>query len=252
MPTVAEQDQLAQAHISGQAQLRSFAAASVAGAWTVLPGHDEANVPAFLNAVVPVVAAAQRASVTLTEAYLARAIGRQPVGVNVDRLVGAAVRNGTPPTEVYRRPFVTVWSALKDGKPHQDAVQAGLTRATTAAETDVQLSMRQTLTAVGEANALILGYRRIPDPGACPFCLLVAGQRYRTDQLMPIHPHCGCGVGVITTENRHEFTGNPKNDLSVTAGGVDAAVVEHGELGPLLVDGTQNFTSEAEIAALAH
>jgi hypothetical protein len=250
--TVAEQDQLAQAHIAGQQQIRSFAAAAVAGAWTALPHHDESNVPTFLNTVVPVVAAAQRASVTLTEAYLARSIGRQPVGVNIDDLIGSAVRNGTPPSEVYRRPFVTVWSALKDGKPYTDAVHAGLARATTAAETDVQLSMRQTLTAVGQSDRVILGYRRIPDATACEFCRLVAGQRYRTDQLMPIHPHCGCSVGVITAENRHEFHGNPKNDLSVIGDGVNAAVVQHGELGPLLVDGTQKFTSEADIAALAH
>lgn len=245
-----QQDALAQGHITGQEQLRAFAAAGVTAAWAGLPSYDDTDLPTFVARSTAVVLAAQRASVALTEAYLARVIGRQPVGVNPERLIGAAVRNGTLPSEVYRRPFVTVWKALKNGTAYEDAVHAGLHRATTAAQTDVQLAMRQTLAMVGQADPVILGYRRVPDAGACAFCRLVAGQRYRTDQLMPIHPHCGCGVDVITAENRHEFAGKPENDLNVTKDGVTAAVEEHGELGPLLVDGADRFTAEAQ--ALGH
>lgn len=241
---------LTEAHIAAQERLRQFAAAGVVAAWTGLPGYDEQNVPEFLSKAVPVVDAAQRAAVSVTEAYIARAIGRRTIGVDAQRLIGAAVRNGTAPAEVYRRPFVTVWSALKDGTLYEDAVRAGLERASVAAETDVQLSMRQTLTEVARVDRTILGYRRVPDANACEFCRLVAGQRYRTDQLMPLHPRCGCSVDVITAENRHEFTGNPSNDLSVTENGVTAAVREHGELGPMLVDGADHFTTEAE--ALHH
>jgi hypothetical protein len=107
----------------------------------------------------------------------------------------------------------------------------------------VQLAMRQTLVDIGDQDDLILGYQRVPDTGACAFCRLVAGQRYRTNQLMPIHAHCGCGVDVITAANRADFTGKAANDLSVTRDGVTAEVREHGELGPVLVDGQHEFTT---------
>ena len=236
-------EQLAQAHIAAQEQVRRQTAAAVARAWTSLPGYDRADVPQFLAAAVLIVAAGQRRSVALTNAFLARAVGRAPLPLDVSALTGAAVRAGTPPDDVYTRPFVTTWTALKDGAPWEDAVAAGEHRATSAAAMDVQLSMRQTLVVAGEQDPRILGYQRVPDAGACEFCRLVAGQRYRTDQLMPIHNHCGCGVDVIIPENRHRFTGNPANDLSVTRDGVTAAVADHGELGPLLVNGEDHFTA---------
>lgn len=55
--------------------------------------------------------------------------------------------------------------------------------------------------------------------------------------------NCGCGVDVITEANRGDFTGKPENDLSATRDGMTAAVEEHGELGPLLVNGDQHFTN---------
>lgn len=242
------QAQLVAAQIAAQAALRQRAGVAMGKAWDHLPAYDEANVDQFLTTAVPLTTAAQRSSAVLTAAFIAQVIGRQPDGANTDRIL-SLVRNGTPPGEVYRRPFVTVWSALKDQRPWEEAVKTGRERAVSAVETDVQLAMRQTLNVVGEADPLILGYRRVPDPGACAFCLLVAGQRYTTADLMPIHNHCGCGVDVITAENRHLFGGNPKNDLSITKDGVTATIRQHGELGPVLTDGADHFTGSEAVAA---
>lgn len=242
---------VAEAHITAQAQLRAITVQAVANAWQRLPNHDEASVAPFLAFVVPFVLAAQRQSVALTNAFLARALGRQPIGLDTSKLIGAAIRAGTPPEVVYRRPFVTTWTALSNHVPFDTAVNAGLERATGAAAMDVQNTMRHTLRLVGEADPAILGYQRVPDPGACPFCRLIAGRRYTTKELQPAHPRCGCGVDVITAANRGDFTGKAENDLTVTRDGVTATVVEHGELGALLVDGTQHFTSQADFNALA-
>jgi hypothetical protein len=241
-------DQLVAAHIAAQATLRDHAGAAMAHAWDGLGEYDEQNVAPFLAAAVPLTTAAQRSSVAVTAAFLARILHRQPTGTDAEHILGL-VRNGVSPREVYRRPFVTVWSSLQNGKPWQDAVKAGRDRAVSAVQADVQLAMRQTLNVVGETDPLILGYRRVPDPGACAFCRLVAGQRYKTRDLMPIHNHCGCGVDVITAENRHLFGGNPKNDLSITKDGVTATIHEHGELGPVLTDGNDHFTGPEAIAA---
>lgn len=233
---------LVEAHIEAQRRLRERVSGTVATAWRGLPAYDEQNVAQFLGVAVPTVTAGKRASVAVTTAFLARRTGRQPAHVDVAKIIGA-VRGGVPAEEVYRRPFVTVWTALKDGTDYRDAVSSGLQRAASSAAMDVQLTMRQTLQTVGEADDLIVGYQRVPDGGACEFCQLVAGQRYTVSDLMPVHNHCGCGVDVITSDNRGDFTGKPENDLSVTHDGVTAAVEDHGELGPLLVNGDQHFTS---------
>jgi hypothetical protein len=236
---------LVDAHIQAQARIRAQAAAAMTSAWRSLPSYNESDVPAFLARAVPITTAAQRASVSITSAFVARRIGAAPRAVPPSHVM-AAVRNGTPPSEVYRRPFVDVWSGLKAGTQYAEAVATGLDRATSSVQMDVQLAMRQTLTDVAAQHTSIVGYQRVPDAGACNFCRLIAGQRYHSDQLMPVHNRCGCGVDVITAENRGDFTGKAANDQAIPAtvgpDGTVAAVEQHGELGPLVVDGRDSFT----------
>jgi hypothetical protein len=238
--------ELAEAHVTAQARLRELGAGMIANAWRGMPAYHESDLDLWLTTAVPIVLAAQRQAVSLTEAFLARSLGRQPFGVPPAGLIGDALR-GTSPETVYRRPFVTVWTALGAGKELEAAIEEGLTRATAAAATDVQLAMRSTLREVGQVDEAILGYQRVPDAAACDFCRLVAGQRYTTDELMPIHTHCGCGVDVITAANRGDFSGRRENDLNVTDGDLTVAVREHGELGPVLVDAAHDFTAELDI-----
>lgn len=235
---------LVQGHIDAQAQLRAATALAVEQAWTGLGAYNQEDVARFLAVALPAVAGGQRAAAAVTNAFLAQTIGRAPLPLDVANLIGAAARLGTDPGTVYRRPFVDVWSALKNGTPYDQAVDKGRVRAESAAVTDVQLAMRETLREVGTQDELILGYARVPDAGACAFCKLVAGQRYTVEDLLPIHPRCGCGVDPIVEENRGDFTGVRANDLSVTRDGVTAAVREHGELGPVLVNGDDAFTSQ--------
>lgn len=253
----------AQAHIAAQTRLQALATAGAAAAWDGLPNYDEESVPVFLAVVVPLILAAQRSSAALTNAFLARAVGRPPLGIDVDRVIGDAIRpatpavieasqkggvalapdaTGVPPEVVYRRPFVTTWSALSDQLPWADAVRAGRERAMGTAAMDVQNTMRHTLRLVGEQDDLILGYRRVPDADACEFCKLIAGRRYLTADLMEVHPRCCCGVDVITAANRSDFTGKAENDLAIVPG---VAFHDHGELGPLVGSPDHAFTSLA-------
>lgn len=237
---------LADAHIEGQRRLRVLAGRGVATIWRALPGYDEEHVEPFLRRALPFVAATQRQSVALTEAFLASELQRRPVGVNAAE-IAATIRTGATPAQVYRRPFVTVWSALGAGTAWGAAVQKGLARAVSTAQTDVQLAMRSTLRDVGQADDLILGYARVPDGGACEFCRQVAGQRYHVEDLMPIHNHCGCGVDVITAENRREFTGRGPVQPHRREDAPSVEIREHGELGPVLVNGDHHFTTEEAI-----
>ncbi|HET7588606.1 MAG TPA: hypothetical protein VFK14_00250 [Solirubrobacterales bacterium] len=241
---------LAEAHIEAERRLRLLTSQTVGDIWKSLPGYDRQNVDQWLSEVLPVVLGAERQSAALTEGYIARALDRLPEGVDVDALIGAALRNGVPPAEVYERPFVNVWTALKDGRSFADAVESGLARATSTAAMDVQLAMRSTASAVQAADPSIFGYTRVADATACSFCLEVDGTYVKSADAMPLHNRCGCGLEPQTEPHRgavllpdgtqiREHAYGPLND--------NIAIHLHGELGPVLTGAHDHFTSESEI-----
>lgn len=187
---------LAEAHIEGERRIRAAVVDYVTRVWRDQPGYDRRDVPAFLDQVVPAVLAAQRQSVAITEAYIARYLGRQPLGVVPDELIGAGIR-GVAPAEVYERPFVTVWSALGAGTAYEQAVSAGLQRAVGTAAMDVQMSMRATANAVQQADEGIFGYERVADAGACEFCSMIDGAYVKFADAMPLHNNCVLGDSVV-------------------------------------------------------
>lgn len=241
---------LTDAHIRGQEKLRRVTVRAVESIWRDLPGYDRENVDEWLSKVVPVALSAQRTSVALTEAFLARALRRQPLGLNPDDLIGAGARNGTPPETVYERPFVTLWTALGAGTLHDDALNAALARATSTAAMDVQLAFRATANAADEQTNGY-GYRRVANPNACAFCLEVDGAYVKGEgYAMALHNHCGCGLEPLTEPHRRavhlpdgtrirEYQHGPLND--------SVAVHQHGELGAVLGAPEHNFTGPSDL-----
>lgn len=226
---------LAEAHIEAERRLRLLISGRVQAAWRGLPDYDQGSVDQWLSTVLPLVDAGQRASVALTDSYLALALERQPLGVNHGELIGSAVRAGTPPEEVYRRPFVTVWSALANKTPFEDAVHSGMARAAELARFDVQASMRATANAVQAADDGIFGYQRVADGGACEFCLEIDGAYVKSADAMSLHPGCGCGLEPLTA---------PHPRAAKLPSGV--AVHQHGEMGPLLGAAEHEFTGPSD------
>lgn len=222
---------LAHAHIQAQQHLRSILATAVGDIWNGLPGYDRANVDEWLSRVVPLVTAGQRQSTALTDAFLAQATGRGPLGV-----APAPIRAGTQPDVVYQRPFVTVWSALQAGTAWDQAVADGLARAKATAATDVQLVMRATSQAVQNADDGIFGFQRVADGGACQFCALLDGAFVKSADAAAMHPACGCGLEPLTRHHPHAAT---------LPSGV--AVHDHGELGAYLADPAHDFTAESDL-----
>lgn len=140
---------LTDAHIEAQARLRKLTAGAIGNLWGGLADYDEAQVPGFTQTASGLVLAAQRQSVALTNAFVARKLERQPQGVDVAQVL-ATVRPGVTPQTQWRRPFIVVWTALMNHTLFPDAVAAGLDRAQRMAETDVQLAMRATLREVAK------------------------------------------------------------------------------------------------------
>jgi hypothetical protein len=227
---------LVQAHLLTQARLRWIVRGAVVTFYRDMGVYNEDNVEYFVDAVTPIVFAGQRQAIELTEAFVTRRIKTAAVGLAVTGLTGAAVRAGVPLQEVYRRPFVTVWSALEKGVPWQDAVDAGEAQLAGTAEMDVQLSHRAAYSALQEEFPQIKGYQRAANANACDFCNLVHGAFVKSADAMPLHNRCGCGLDPIHFDNF---------DVSSTPEGV--AVHNHGELGPLLTDPAHEFTGPSDI-----
>jgi hypothetical protein len=235
---------LAERHIVLNAELRARTVAQLERIWRSLPNHREESLAGWLSVVVPLAQAAQRAEIALTQAYLARALDRPVIGVDAD-LIMEQYRNGADPEDVYSRPFSTVWTALSNGTPYTPAAEQGLARATQTVATDIQLAMRDTLTAVGGVEDNIWGYERVADGDACAFCLELDGAQFRTDSPMEIHPNCGCGVepvvytrGFDNRNNLKTFENQPLNRPPSDK----VAIRTHGELGPVITDPAHDFS----------
>lgn len=226
---------LVRAHLTVQRQLRYAATSTIGRAWLGLGSWDRADVPRFVELAAPISTAAQRQSIAVTNAYLARARGASAIGLDESRLL-AGVRNGANPRDVYARPFVSTWGKLKQGAPHAAAVHAGGARAMAAAAFDVQAAMRDTLVAVGDEAQEIAGYERVANANACEYCQAVDGVRFRSDDPMPLHPNCGCSVEPIFGTELGKSTRPPP----------EVDVVEHNEMGATLVDSEHDFEAGAE------
>ena len=223
---------VAEAQTIMQARIRDALVAAVSAAWLRLPGYDEEHVAGWLEQVVPMVLAAQSASANMTDAYLAHFLGRQPLGVSASAVTGAALRAGATPQQVYRRPFVNVWTALSKGQDFELAVRAGMARAGDLAATDVQLAHRAALRSVQLKDQRIQAWSRVPDANACAFCRKIAGAKVHSADAMPLHPGCGCTLEPLT---------EPVPVATALPEGV--AVNQHGELGPILGDPAHAFTT---------
>lgn len=249
-----------EAYVRALAQLASILQAAIRAFWLGLPAYDERDVPRFVNRAVPLVVGAEQQTAALTRAFIASQTRNNVVPIDVNKVIGSAVRNGVKPQDVYRRPFVTVWADLKAGKPWQEAVNAGEARAVNQAETDIQLTKRATAQAVQDADPNIFGYRRVALPDACEFCKLLAskgGAYVKRADAAPIHPNCHCSLVPLTEAHRgavllpdgtriRQHRGGPIIEPALPQG---VAVHDHGELGAVVYDPDFHFTDENQIAS---
>lgn len=182
-------------------------AATVSAAAARLLAYLSGDQAAAIAAIVPVVEAGQRHTVSLVDAYMAaktlQATGAGTViGLDPALYTISELRNGVAADIVYQRAFNTLISP--------DATDVGVARAFNALDklvrTDLQLTQthaardwmtQDTLTATSELR--IVGYRRVlTGPGPhCALCEAASTRTYRVSDLMPIHEHCGCTVEPI-------------------------------------------------------
>lgn len=226
--------------------IRDTSGLLIGRAWDRLAGLDDAAAERFTTSAAQIDIAARARAGALTDAYLARTVAqlgdlRGPLGIDL-----AGLRNGVDVATVMHRSIVTARTLVSDGTAPLQALLAGKARATSTAETDVMLAQR-TAADQWAASGRIVGYRRVLTGQSCVLCASASGQRYHTDNLMPIHNRCDCAVSPIIGETDPGRTVN--QSLRATrsdAGGVQVATHMHGELGPVLTDASHHFTDELE------
>lgn len=256
-------------------QLRQAAALAIARAWGQA-NVDVAAAERFANTAAAISTAAQTRTAALVDAYLAALLARPPKGIEAP--VGADVRNGTEPFDVYHRAVVEARRQLADGHSWPDAMRAGRARATSAAETDVMLTERQAFNDWADGESRITGYRRVLTGRSCMFCATASTQRYHKGTLRPLHSHCDCVTAPIigSADPGHVINRALLRDLKAAGGSrywkarglvevrddgsflvanpdgtarvLKVAERQHGELGPVLVDREHAFTAASAVA----
>ncbi len=193
---------LARRHQTALNRIRSTTAARAAAVWDAMPTLAGNGIDTVLtDALGPIIQAGLDAAATLTDAYVAQAIGigtgqaTAPLGATARTI--SELRGVASDHEVLRRPLVQLWKALGDGVPYADAAAAGRARLEELASTSVQLAMKDSAEQYSDHDG-VKGWQRTLTGKSCSLCAVASTQRYKTPRLMPIHGHCDCGIAPLT------------------------------------------------------
>lgn len=270
-------DNLTGAYMAQVAAIRERVVVFARTLWEATAQLRDADVDRLVARLVPVVQGGQVQVANITSAYvrrLAELEGIVPVAVPVDRATIVGYR-GVPPEDVYRRPAVTAYTALSQGKSFQDARAEGLARLVSIVSSDVQQARNRQARAAYSSSGFEYTVRTLSGSENCALCVIASTQRYHVSGLMPIHPGCDCGergvkagrdpgqvidaglleaahaqieskVGV--TERRARDLGHGKFDATGFSDFTDLIIThEHGELGPTLTWRQDNFTGPDDL-----
>lgn len=276
-------DAVAEAQEAQTDQLRNQLLAALTALYGIGIAADMLTNPAaltqFLGRLVPLSLAVQASVVRSTVQDLASQLPLdRPIMVKPTTIIGAHLRE-LPMEQVYARTVYSIEDRLDAGADYQAAVDYGLHRLTQTAVTDLQLARTHTSKRyVGELQAILpvkVGTMRVlsSKPSHCALCILASTRVYKADELMPIHPGCGCGTRLVIEDEGtsiaeqvnerwigelHTIVARDLGDKYVNAGGrgiQDYRHIEvsheHGELGPILGVRGQHFEGPTEDQRIA-
>lgn len=154
-------------------------------AWDGLDGYDTADIATLTDRTAAALRAAKQASFTASSGYYSAISGVPAPRMTVGQVASEAA---------LRDPFIATWRALKQGRDYLDAVAAGRARMDAVVANFANSTARQTGDLfIQSAGLRSDGWERITEPGACDWCVLVAGQTYKTADSADFgHDRCGC------------------------------------------------------------
>lgn len=228
--------------------------------------YDEVAVARVAREAAAVVRSGQVATSGLTSAYLDQVFAN--TGIQAPGRVvlppQEQLRN-VDPAEQWQRPAREYRRHVKDGLAELEAMARAEERAEAMARTDLSLAMRETSRQRLVAADDVIGYRRVIHPelsktGTCGLCIAASDRLYRKAELLPLHDRCKCTVLPATADLDPGRTINDRDikdlyaEAASAAGGSTAAalkrvrfvIVQHGELGPVLVVKGQHRRTAAD------
>lgn len=204
---------------------------------------------------------AQEAVAAQTEEYLDRifdlmGVRKTRAGERMTVTLPARLRDVDPLTEWNRPAREARVQRMFQGLDEFEANELALLRAEEQARMDLALARQEAERQRWNVSGDIIGFRRILHPelsetGPCGLCVVAADRIYRKGDLKDLHNGCKCTVLPIV--KRGDLTMDPGRTMNTdeleaiyeAAGGstrraelqrVRMEVLEHGELGPILVD----------------
>lgn len=242
--------------------------------------HDDDQVGSAAAASAYRVMQAQKQARRLVRSYQTSVLNAMDALEPFPAEVDYYPRSGTTALDVYERPASQAIYAYSQGGTVEDARQAVRDRLELLLHEDIMLAERDEEQRIYEALPRVVGYRRVIHPersknGTCGLCAVAATQRYRTDQLRPLHDGCECGsMPIVGTEDPGQVLNSEDLEQLYAAAGQAAAiggqqpakdrstaredllnvrvtVNEHGEKGPVLVKQGDRFRTHSEAGAPA-
>jgi hypothetical protein len=184
-------------------------------------------------------------------------------------------RDALDPSEPYNRVAEQYrYQVVARGSTEEQAQQAAMSRLEAVAWTDVTLAVReQVRRTLGSLSSIagVEGYRRVLRPelsqtGPCGLCVVAATRIYTVEDLKPMHDRCVCETLPIIGDMDPGLFLNDE-DLDRIYGGegqrggkrgtgrltrMRVVFTEHGELGPILVNGNHSYRGPREVAEAVH
>lgn len=181
--------------------------------------EDYSQIDAFLDAIVPLTIAAQRALASILLGYLAVVSGTRGLHLDPEEVSGEAVR-GTDMREDWSIPSRSLWAALGAGVAFTAAYAAARDDVRTKATTDLAFTQADAMARLSEQVEGMYGYRRVLMGEGCDFCITAADQTYNVGDLMPLHAGCNCAVApLMLTERGVVDPAETLNDSMLGEGG---------------------------------
>lgn len=159
--------------------------------WADLPTYNDDQVDIFATRSARALTTAKFAAVRHAVGYYSLAAGVRPRAIDPEAVTVVADT---------RQPFIDVWTALKRGVDLVAAIEIGHNTIDAMTRDMVTSSSRQTGDLVVQSAGLrVIGWERIPEADACPWCLEVAdGAIFTSAESADFgHDRCGCSAQPI-------------------------------------------------------